>query len=47
MTKEIFLFKNYAENEAGKLVSDIFLFYKYAEHELKASDLQLSFNVFR
>ena len=28
--REIFLFKNYAENEAGKLVPDRFLFFKKA-----------------
>ena len=46
-TREIFVFKNYAENEAGRLVPDLFKFFKYAEYEVKASDLQLSFNVFR
>ena len=30
MTKEIFLFKKHAENEAGKLVRDHFLFFKKA-----------------
>ena len=28
--KIIFFFKNYAENEAGKLVPDLFLFFRYA-----------------
>ena len=28
--REIFLFKNYAENEAGKLIPDRFLFFKKA-----------------
>ena len=28
--KKIFFFKNYAENEAGKLVPDRFLFFKKA-----------------
>ena len=27
---KIFFFKNYAENEAEKLVPDLFLFFKYA-----------------
>ena len=34
------------ENEAGRLVSDFFLFFKRALHEVKASGLQLSFNIF-
>ena len=33
-----------AENKTGNLVSDIFIWYLY---EVKASDLQLSFSVFR
>ena len=28
--REIFFFKNYAENEAGRLVPDLFLFFKKA-----------------
>ena len=44
MTKKIFFFKNYAENEAGRLVSDLFL--KKALFEVKASSLQYSFNIF-
>ena len=40
-------FKNYAQNEAGRLVTDFFLFSKYAQYELKASGLQLIFNIFR
>ena len=47
MARKIFFFKNYAENEAGRLVPDLFLFFKYAYYEVKASGLQLSFNVFR
>ena len=27
-TREIFFFKSYAENEAGRLVPDLFLFFK-------------------
>ena len=30
ITEEIFFFKNYAENEAGRLVPDLFLFIKEA-----------------
>ena len=40
------LFKNYAENETGRLVPDLFLFFKKAKYEVKASGLQLSFNIF-
>ena len=47
MARKTFFFKNYAENEAGRLVPDLFLFFKYAYYEVKASGLQLSFNVFR
>ena len=36
---------NRRENEAGRLVPDLF-FYKKAISEVKASDLQLSFNIF-
>ena len=28
ITREIFLFKNYAETEAGRLVPDLFLFFE-------------------
>ena len=41
----IFLFKNYAENEAERLVPDHFLFFKKALYEVKASGLQLHFNI--
>ena len=47
ITREIFFFKNHAENEARRLVSDLFLFFKKALNEIKASSLQLSFNIFR
>ena len=33
--------------EAGRLVPDQFLFFKKALYEVKTSDLQLSFNIFR
>ena len=44
--KNIFL-KNYAENEAGKIVPDRFLFFKKALYWVKASGLQLDFTIFR
>ena len=40
-------FQNYVENEAEWLVPDHFLFFKKAWYEMKASGLQLSFNIFR
>ena len=42
-----FCFENHAENEAGRLVPELFLFYRKALCEVKASGLQLSFNIFR
>ena len=39
-------FKNHAKNEGGKLVSDLVLFFKNVLYEVKASSLQLSFNIF-
>ena len=45
--REIFFFKNYAENEAGKLVPDGFLFLKKALHLVKGSGLKLDFTTFR
>ena len=47
MTREIFPFKNHAENEAGRLVPDIFLFFKKALYKVKASGPQLGFTLFR
>ena len=47
MNQEIFFFKNHGENEAEKLIPDAFKFFKKALYELKASVLQLSFNIFR
>ena len=44
--REIFFFKNYAENEAGKLVPDRFLFFKKALYYVKASGLQLDFTIY-
>ena len=43
--KRTFFFKNYAENETGKLVQG-HLFFKKVLCELKVSGLQLDFNVF-
>ena len=39
--------ENHGENEAGKLVPELFLFFKKVLYEVKASGLQLSFNIFR
>ena len=47
ITREIFFFKNSAENQAGRVVPDLLLFFKYAQYEVKASGLKLSFNIFR
>ena len=47
MTIETFFFKNYAENEAGRLSPEHFLVLKNAQYEVKASGLELSFNIFR
>ena len=44
--KKIFFFKNRAENKAVRLVPDLFLLCKKALREVKASGLQLSFNIF-
>ena len=43
----MFFFKNYGENEAVRLVPDLFLFFEKAQYEVKASGLQLSFDIFR
>ena len=45
--REIFFFKNHAENEAGRLVPDLFLFFKKALYDVKANGMQLRFNHFR
>ena len=47
LTRDIFFFKNYAENEIGGLVPDRFLFLKKALLKVKATDLQLGFIIFR
>ena len=45
--KRNIFFKIHAKNEAAKLVPGLFLFLKKALYEVKASDLQLSFNMFQ
>ena len=42
---ETFSFRNHTENESGRLVPDFFLFFKKPLNEVKASGLQLSFNI--
>ena len=44
--RNIFFFKNHAENEAGRLVSDLFKFFKETLCQVKAGGLQVSFNIF-
>ena len=43
--RNIFL-ENHAENETGRLVRDPFCIFNKALLEVKASSLQLSFNIF-
>ena len=43
--RDTFFLKNHAENDAERLVPDHFLFFKKALNEVKASGLQLSFNI--
>ena len=45
ITREILFLKNYAENEAERLVPDLFLFLNKAWYEVKESGLWLSFNM--
>ena len=47
LTRKISFFKNFAKNEGGRLVQDIFLFSKKALNKIKASGLQLNFNIFQ
>ena len=47
ITREIFFFKIHAKNEVGRLVPDLFLFLKKLYMKVKASNLQLSSNIFR
>ena len=46
-SRETFFRRNYVENVAGRLVPGLFLFFKKVSHEMKASGLQLSFNICR
>ena len=45
--KRLIFFKNHAENEAGRIVPDLSLFFKRVLYEIKASGLQLSFNIYQ
>ena len=47
ITREIFFLKNHAENEVGRLGADLFLFFKKVLYQVKASGLQLRFNIIR
>ena len=47
LTLEILFFKNYGENEAGRLVPDLILFFKKVLHGVKAVCLQLCINIAR
>ena len=42
-----FFFKNDAENEVGILLPDLSFVFIKALYEVKASDLQLNFNIFQ
>ena len=42
----MFFFGNHAENEVGTLVPDLFLTFNKPLYEVKASGMQLSFNIF-
>ena len=44
--EKIFLCKNHAENEVGRLVQYIFLFFKKALYKVNARSQYLSFNTF-
>ena len=39
----MFFFRDFAENEVGKLVPDRFLYFKKALYQIKASGLQIDF----
>ena len=39
------LFKNHAENKTVTVIPDLFLFFKKSFYKVKASGLQLSFNI--
>ena len=44
--REIFFFKNHAENKSETLVLDLFFFFKKALNKVKISNLQLGFTIF-
>ena len=46
MQEKHFSPKNHTENKVGRVVPDVFLFFIKVLYEVKASDLQFSFNVF-
>ena len=43
----MFFSKSHAYNEAGRLALDLFLLFKRDVYGTKASELKLSFNIFR
>ena len=45
--KRYIFLQSHAENEVGRLVSDLYLFFGKALYKVKASSLQLSYNIFR
>ena len=47
MTSKIFFFKSHAEDEAMRKFPDFFLYFENVLFEVKASGLQLKFNIFR
>ena len=44
-SKEMFSFKNHAENETKRLVTDLFLFFEKALHKVKASGQHLRYHI--
>ena len=42
----MFFFKNHAENEAGRRLTDLFFNFKKALYKLKASGQHISLNIF-
>ena len=46
MTREIFFFKNHAENERGRLVPDLLLFFKKSSFEVNAIGHSLASIIF-
>ena len=45
--RNVFFFKSHAENETVILVPDLFLFFRKASYVVKASGLELGFNIAR